>query len=121
MSIEWYAIHTYVGHEEKVRENILNRARSLGATDRIYQVVVPTEETVEHGTTARREVGTRTTRQCVSDEVVPVALGNDRHEQLPHHQRSRVEGGTGEMCILAAQFAAYRMCNIGSHEAHTTT
>ena len=56
MSIEWYAVHTYVGHEEKVRENILNRARSLGIADRIYQVVVPTEETVEHGRGNKKEV-----------------------------------------------------------------
>jgi len=48
MSIEWYAIHTYVGHEEKVRENVLQRARSLGMADHIYQVVVPTEESVEY-------------------------------------------------------------------------
>lgn len=48
MSIEWYAVHTYVGHEDKVRENIQNRARTLGIADRIYQVVVPQEETVEH-------------------------------------------------------------------------
>lgn len=53
MSIEWYAVHTYVGHEEKVRENILNRARSLGIADRIYQVVVPTEETIEHTRSGR--------------------------------------------------------------------
>src|SRR5690554_3772547 len=46
MSIEWYAVHTYVGHEEKAKENILNRARALGMADRIYQVVVPTEEVV---------------------------------------------------------------------------
>lgn len=56
MSIEWYAIHTYVGHEEKVRENILHRARSLGATDNIYQVVVPTEEIVERGSGNKEEV-----------------------------------------------------------------
>jgi transcription termination/antitermination protein NusG len=56
MSIEWYAIHTYVGHEEKVRENILHRARSLGATDNIYQVVVPTEEIVERGSSNKEEV-----------------------------------------------------------------
>src|SRR5690554_8219493 len=48
MSIEWYAVHTYVGHEEKARENILNRARALGMADSIYQVVVPKEVTVEH-------------------------------------------------------------------------
>jgi transcription termination/antitermination protein NusG len=56
MSIEWYAVHTYVGHEEKVRENILHRARSLGTTDSIYQVVVPTEEIVERGSTNKEEV-----------------------------------------------------------------
>jgi transcriptional antiterminator NusG len=48
MSIEWYAVHTYVGHEEKVRENLLQRARSLGMADHIYQVVVPAEESVEY-------------------------------------------------------------------------
>jgi transcriptional antiterminator NusG len=56
MSIEWYAIHTYVGHEEKVKENITNRARSLGIADRIYQVVVPSEETVEHSGGGKKEV-----------------------------------------------------------------
>ncbi len=56
MSIEWYAVHTYVGHEEKVKENIMNRARSLGMFDNIYQVVVPTEETVEHAGGGQKEV-----------------------------------------------------------------
>ena len=56
MSIEWYAIHTYVGHEEKVKQNILNRAKSLGIVDHIYQVVVPTEETVEHAGGGKREI-----------------------------------------------------------------
>ncbi len=56
MSIEWYAVHTYVGHEEKAKENILNRAKSLGMADSIYQVVVPTEETVEHAGGGKKEV-----------------------------------------------------------------
>ena len=48
MSIEWYAVHTYVGHEEKAKENILSRARSLGMVESIFQVVVPVETTMEH-------------------------------------------------------------------------
>lgn len=56
MSIEWYAVHTYVGHEEKVKENIMNRAKSLGIAEMIFQVVVPTEETVEHAGGGKREV-----------------------------------------------------------------
>lgn len=56
MSIEWYAVHTYVGHEEKVKENVMSRAKSLGIADHIYQVVVPTEETVEHAGGGKKEV-----------------------------------------------------------------
>ena len=56
MSIEWYAIHTYVGHEDKVKKNILSRARSLGIADKIYQVAIPTEESVEHGRGGKKEV-----------------------------------------------------------------
>ena len=56
MSIEWYAVHTYVGHEDKVKENIQNRARTLGISDRIYQVVVPNEETVEHAAGGKQQV-----------------------------------------------------------------
>lgn len=56
MSIEWYAVHTYVGHEEKVKRNIVSRAQSLGIADHIYQVVIPTEESVEHGRGGKKEV-----------------------------------------------------------------
>ena len=55
MSIEWYAIHTYVGHEDKVKQNILSRARSLGIADSIYQVAIPTEDSVEHDRNGQKE------------------------------------------------------------------
>ena len=56
MSIEWYAVHTYVGHEEKVRQNVMQRAKSLNMTDCVYQVVVPSEDTVEHRDGGKQEV-----------------------------------------------------------------
>jgi transcriptional antiterminator NusG len=40
----WYAVHTYSGHENKVKTNIERRAQSLGLTDKISRIVVPTEE-----------------------------------------------------------------------------
>lgn len=40
----WYAIHTYSGHENKVKTNIERRAESLGLRDRIGRVLVPEEE-----------------------------------------------------------------------------
>jgi len=56
LSIEWYAVHTYVGQEEKVKTNILNRAKSLGLADLIYQVVIPMEESFEHTGGGNKEV-----------------------------------------------------------------
>lgn len=43
----WYAIHTYSGYEEKVRESITQRADSLDMKDKIFDVVVPKEKQIE--------------------------------------------------------------------------
>ena len=48
MAIEWYAVHTYVGYEDRVSANIESRARALNLFGtKIFQVLVPTEEVVE--------------------------------------------------------------------------
>ncbi len=44
---EWYVIHSYSGYENKVEKNLLHRIASMGMQDKIFQVVVPTEEEVE--------------------------------------------------------------------------
>lgn len=46
-SKQWYAIHTYSGYEEKVRESIKQRADSLDMKDKIFDVVVPKEKQIE--------------------------------------------------------------------------
>jgi transcriptional antiterminator NusG len=43
----WYAIHTYSGHEEKVRRNLEQRRHTLNQEEGIRRIVVPTESTVE--------------------------------------------------------------------------
>ena len=43
----WYAIHTYAGYENAVARNLKQRIESLGLTDKIFNVVVPTERTVK--------------------------------------------------------------------------
>lgn len=78
MSIEWYAVHTYVGHEERVRDNVMQRARSLGIADRIYQVVVPNEETVEHRDGGKKEVVKR--KLFPGYVFVQMDLGDDAGE-----------------------------------------
>jgi transcriptional antiterminator NusG len=48
MSIEWYAVHTYVGYEDKVKANLEKRVQALNMQGLIYQVLIPAEEVVEH-------------------------------------------------------------------------
>ncbi len=43
----WYVIHTYSGYENKVRDNLLRRIDSMNMRDKIFQVLVPTEEELE--------------------------------------------------------------------------
>jgi transcription termination/antitermination protein NusG len=42
----WYAIHTYSGYENAVTRNLKQRIESLGMTDKIFSVVVPTEKKI---------------------------------------------------------------------------
>jgi transcriptional antiterminator NusG len=56
---QWYVIHTYSGMENKVKRNIEHRAESMGMSERILQVVVPTETEIEIRNGVRREVERR--------------------------------------------------------------
>ena len=44
---KWYVVHTYSGHENKVKVNIEKIVENRGMQDLILDVVVPTEERVE--------------------------------------------------------------------------
>lgn len=56
---QWFVIHSYSGMENKVKRNLEHRAESMGMTDRILQVVVPTETEIEIKDGVRREVERR--------------------------------------------------------------
>ena len=48
MSIEWYAVHTYVGQEDRVEQHLKERAKKLGMLHtKIFQVLQPSEKAVE--------------------------------------------------------------------------
>ncbi|HEY8393687.1 MAG TPA: transcription termination/antitermination protein NusG [Thermaerobacter sp.] len=53
---QWYVIHTYAGYENKVKANIEKRVRTMGMQDKIFEVLVPTEEAVEVKDGKRRTV-----------------------------------------------------------------
>ncbi len=47
MEKSWYVIHTYAGFEGRVKTSILERANQMGMTERLGQVLVPTEDVIE--------------------------------------------------------------------------
>lgn len=47
MANQWYVVHTYSGHEDRVRNNLEKAVHNLGLMERISKILVPTEEVVE--------------------------------------------------------------------------
>lgn len=43
----WYIIHTYSGFEQKVADSLRGRAQAFGFSDKIGQILIPTEEVIE--------------------------------------------------------------------------
>jgi transcription termination/antitermination protein NusG len=52
----WYAVHTYSGHENKVKTNIERRAESLGLKDKITRILVPVEEETRNRNGRRTQI-----------------------------------------------------------------
>ncbi len=52
----WYVVHTYSGYENKVKENLERRVASMDMSDKIFRVIVPTEEEMEVKNGKRRSV-----------------------------------------------------------------
>ena len=44
--VHWYILHTYSGQEDRVKKNLDQRIQSLDMQDKIYQVIVPSEEEI---------------------------------------------------------------------------
>ena len=43
----WFVVHTYAGYENKVKQNLASRVRSMAVEDRIFEVVIPMEDVIE--------------------------------------------------------------------------
>ena len=52
----WYAIHTYAGYENAVLRNLKQRIDSLGAHEKIFNVIVPVEKKIKIKAGKRVEV-----------------------------------------------------------------
>ena len=56
---KWYVVHTYSGHENKVKATIENSVKNRGMEDYIKQVIVPTEDVIETTKTGKEKVRQR--------------------------------------------------------------
>jgi transcriptional antiterminator NusG len=43
----WYVLHTYSGYENKVKRTIETRVEALDLVERVYEIVVPTQDEIE--------------------------------------------------------------------------
>jgi len=53
---KWYVIHTYSGHEERVKKNLEQRVKFMDAAGEIAKVEIPTEQEIEVRGGRRRTV-----------------------------------------------------------------
>lgn len=52
----WFVIHTYSGHEERVRKNLEQRIKFMDSGSDVSQIIVPTEDEIEVRSGRRRTV-----------------------------------------------------------------
>jgi len=52
----WYIVHTYSGYEERVKKALEQRVKFMDAEDKIFQIIIPTEEEIEIKGGQRRTV-----------------------------------------------------------------
>jgi transcriptional antiterminator NusG len=53
---QWFVIHTYSGHEERVRKNLEQRIKFMDSGSEIMRIVIPTEDEIEVRSGRRRTV-----------------------------------------------------------------
>jgi len=56
MEKNWYAVHTYAGHENKVKTTIERRAESMNLQDKIFRILIPTEQELCTRNGKKREI-----------------------------------------------------------------
>ena len=56
----WYAVNTYSGHENKVKQNLEHRVVSLGQERSVRRIVIPTEQVQEMKDGQRVQIERRT-------------------------------------------------------------
>lgn len=59
MAQDWYVIHTYSGHENKVKLALENKVKNLKLQDKILEVFIPTSEVEEKKKDGKKRIKSR--------------------------------------------------------------
>ena len=87
---QWFILHTYSGHEKKVRDSLKARIRDTDLQNEISEVLVPTE-TVEH---IRNNVRHVQSRKCLPGYMIIEMELNDETSHLVR-ATSKIAGFVG--------------------------
>ncbi len=52
----WYVVHTYSGHENKVATMLQQRVESMHLKDRVFEIIIPTQNKIKISKGAKQEV-----------------------------------------------------------------
>lgn len=86
----WYVIHTYAGQEEKVAAALNQRIVSEGLTDKIFEILVPTQKKIEIKEGKKREA-----KEKIFPGYILVKMVLDDHSWLTVRSTTGVTGFVG--------------------------
>lgn len=90
----WYFVHTYSGHENKVRNAVRSTVEQMDANDKIFHVVVPTEDEIEIRDGQRRTVKRKLYPGYVLVQTIELQEGDPASDEAWHIIRN-TSGVTG--------------------------
>jgi transcriptional antiterminator NusG len=90
----WYFIHTYSGHENKVKNAIQATVQQMDARDKVFHVVVPTEDEIEIRDSQRRTVKKKLYPGYVLVQTIELLEGDGPSDEAWHLIRN-TSGVTG--------------------------
>ena len=53
---QWYVVNTYVGHENRVKDNLEKRLETMGISDNLFRIVVAEETAIDIKNEKAKEV-----------------------------------------------------------------
>ena len=98
---KWYVVHTYSGHENKVKATIENTVKNRGMEDYIKQVIVPTEDVIETTKTGKEKVESKV---CINSPYGYI------YNNLIYFDGSN--GWTSSSAILKHDGTSIKLCNL---------